>query len=125
MQKNARDFLSRSGGGGSRTRVAGVGRRLFGAPESPLPDATPPPPQPERTYAEDVWTFSESLTDRTPPGEVLAQAKAAARLAKQTLHSRYGRGRHQRIAYLEVSRHPPYPPLNLVSPWKGVLLTLI
>ncbi|VDD84349.1 unnamed protein product [Mesocestoides corti] len=85
------------------TRVRRVGRKHVSASPSPARPPTTPTPQPERVYAEDAWTFSGSLTDRTPPSQVVAQVKRAAHNARAKLLDTYGKRGQQRIVYLDTS----------------------
>lgn len=78
--------------------------------------------QPDRVYSEDAWTFSDSLTDRTPPAQVIAQAQHAAQAARSKFLARYGRPGQQTIVCLDVSEPgkiyaKPYDG----SDWKGGL----
>lgn len=56
--------------------------------------------------AEDAWSFSESMTDLTPPDQVLSQIKLAADKARARLLSRTAGSNDrntQQIVYLNVS----------------------
>lgn len=59
-------------------------------------------PVSDRIYAEEAWTFTDSLTDRTPPEQVIAQAKQAAQMARAKFLERYGHPGRQTVVYLDV-----------------------
>nr|VZI15692.1 unnamed protein product [Spirometra erinaceieuropaei] len=62
-------------------------------PTSPQQSSTVPSPAPKsspfRMYAEDAWSFSDSMTDLTPPDQILAQVREAARRAREEVIARY------------------------------------
>ncbi|CDS39605.1 Bromodomain containing protein [Echinococcus multilocularis] len=60
-------------------------------------------PLPYRVHSEDTWTFPDCITDRSSPGQVVAQAKHAARAARDKFLARYGRQGHQTIVYLDTT----------------------
>uniref|UniRef100_A0A0V0J5I2 Bromo domain-containing protein n=3 Tax=Schistocephalus solidus TaxID=70667 RepID=A0A0V0J5I2_SCHSO len=62
-------------------------------PTSPQQSSTATSPAPKsspfRTYAEDAWSFSDSMTDLTPPDQILTQVREAARKAHEAVIARY------------------------------------
>ncbi|VDO10729.1 unnamed protein product [Rodentolepis nana] len=57
----------------------------------------------QRTYAEDAWTFTDTMTDRTPPDQVIAQVKKAAQNARAKYLAKYGQPGRQTVVYLDTS----------------------
>lgn len=58
----------------------------------------------QRTYAEDAWTFTDTMTDRTPPDQVIAQVKVAAQNARTKHLEKFGQPGRQTVVYLDVSQ---------------------
>ncbi|KAL7064234.1 hypothetical protein AAHC03_04710 [Spirometra sp. Aus1] len=73
--------------------ISKSGRCHSPTPTSPQQSSTVPSPAPKsspfRMYAEDAWSFSDSMTDLTPPDQILAQVREAARKAREEVIARY------------------------------------
>ncbi|VUZ53918.1 unnamed protein product [Hymenolepis diminuta] len=57
----------------------------------------------QRTYAEDAWTFTDTMTDRTPPDQVIVQVKIAAENARAKHLQKFGQPGRQTVVYLDTS----------------------
>ncbi|BHF63947.1 Bromodomain containing protein 7 [Sparganum proliferum] len=104
--------------------ISKSGRCHSPTPTSPQQSSTVSSPAPKsspfRMYAEDAWSFSDSMTDLTPPDQILAQVREAARKAREGVIARYGPAASvkpedaesagtcqtslQKIVYLDVSQ---------------------
>ncbi|VDN12664.1 unnamed protein product, partial [Dibothriocephalus latus] len=126
LLRNSKDSKS-SGRRKLRLRSVSKSSRCHSPPpSSPQRSSTAPSPAPKtspfRIYAEDAWSFSDSMTDLTPPDQILAQVREAARKAHEAVIARYCLaakssvkpedaespvGHHtslQRIVYLDISQ---------------------
>ncbi|KAH9282625.1 Bromodomain-containing protein 9 [Echinococcus granulosus] len=101
-------------GGSRKSKRRGVTKKTSAPTPPPRPPGPSRPrrknggrpsvsPLPDRVHSEDTWTFPDCITDRSSPGQVVAQAKHAARAARAKFLARYGRQGHQTIVYLDTT----------------------